>query len=230
MPIFGKIGQALGQIGRFYTSPEGIQNLQATFQDMANPGGGAFQSLQARRMQLAQQQQQQQALQGLLAQMQPDTMTPQVNELIGEANMAGRGRFDPMAQMQPKAPAFDFTSPQGQAALMNALGAGISPDGISGLRDLMTPKTPERKLFNTRSGVVSIDPESGEASEVYSDPYAEALAQRQIDAQGALAEQRRAAGRANMIRANRPPAPPRARAAAPTAGPSIDQPWTLFKQ
>ena len=206
MPIFGKIGQALGQIGRFYTSPEGIQNLQATFQDMANPGGGAFQSLQARRMQLAQQQQQQQAIQGLLAQMQPDTMTPQVNELIGEANLAGRGRFDPMAQMQPKAPAFDFTSPQGQAALMNALGAGISPDGISGLRDLMTPKTPERKLFNTRSGVVSIDPESGEASEVYSDPYAEALAQRQIDAQGALAEQRRAAGRANMIRANRPPA------------------------
>ena len=230
MPIFGKIGQALGQIGRFYTSPEGIQNLQATFQDMANPGGGAFQSLQARRMQLAQQQQQQQAIQDLLAQMQPDTMTPQVNELIGEANMAGRGRFDPMAQMQPKAPAFDFTSPQGQAALMNALGAGISPDGISGLRDLMTPKTPERKLFNTRSGVVSIDPESGEASEVYSDPYAEALAQRQIDAQSALAEQRRAAGRANMIRANRPPAPPRARAAAPTAGPSIDQPWTLFKQ
>ena len=206
MPIFGKIGQALGQIGRFYTSPEGIQNLQATFQDMANPGGGAFQSLQARRMQLAQQQQQQQAIQGLLAQMQPDTQTPQVNELIGEANLAGRGRFDPMDQMQVKAPAFDFTSPQGQAALMNALGAGISPDGISGLRDLMTPKTPERKLFNTRSGVVSIDPESGEASEVYSDPYAEALAQRQIDAQGALAEQRRAAGRANMIRANRPPA------------------------
>ena len=206
MPIFGKIGQALGQIGRFYTSPEGIQNLQATFQDMANPGGGAFQSLQARRMQLAQQQQQQQAIQGLLAQMQPDTQTPQVNELIGEANLAGRGRFNPMDQMQVKAPAFDFTSPQGQAALMNALGAGISPDGISGLRDLMTPKTPERKLFNTRSGVVSIDPESGEASEVYSDPYAEALAQRQIDAQGALAEQRRAAGRASMIRANRPPA------------------------
>ena len=206
MPIFGKIGQALGQIGRFYTSPEGIQNLQATFQDMANPGGGAFQSLQARRMQLAQQQQQQQAIQGLLAQMQPDTQTPQVNELIGEANLAGRGRFDPMAQMQPKAPAFDFTSPQGQAALMSALGAGISPDGISGLRDLMTPKTPERKLFNTRSGVVSIDPQSGEASEVYSDPYAEALAQRQIDAQSALAEQRRASGRANMIRANRPPA------------------------
>lgn len=206
MPIFGKIGQALGQIGRFYTSPEGIQNLQATFQDMANPGGGAFQSLQARRMQLAQQQQQKQAIQDLLAQMQPDTQTPQVNELISEANLAGRGRFDPMDQMQVKAPAFDFTSPQGQAALMNALGAGISPDGISGLRDLMTPKTPERKLFNTRSGVVSIDPESGEASEVYSDPYAEALAQRQIDAQGALAEQRRAAGRASMIRANRPPA------------------------
>ena len=157
-------------------------------------------------MRLAQQQQQQQAIQGLLAQMQPDTQTPQVNELIGEANLAGRGRFDPMAQMQPKAPALDFTNPQGQAALMNALGAGVSLDGISGLRDFLTPQAPERKLFNTRSGVVSIDPQTGEASEVYSDPYAEALAQRQIDAQGALAEQRRASGRANMIRANRPPA------------------------
>ena len=230
MPIFGKIGQALGQMGRFYTSPEGIQNLQATFQDMANPGGGAFQSLQERRMRLAQQQQQQEAIQGLLAQLQPDTQTPQVNELIGAANQTG-ARFGqaPMAQMTPRAPAFDFTSPQGQAALMNALGAGVSLDGISSLRDFLTPKTPERKLFNTRSGVVSIDPESGEASEVYSDPYAEALAQRQIDAQSALAEQRRASGRANMIRANRPPAP-RSRAAAPAAGPSIDQPWTLFKQ
>ena len=146
MPMFGKMGQALGQMGRFYTSPEGIQNLQATFQDMANPGGGAFQSLQERRMRLAQQQQQQQAIQGLLAQMQPDTQTPQVNELIGEANLAGRGRFNPMAQMQAKAPAFDFTSPQGQAALMNALGAGVSLDGISGLRDFLSPKRNTTKL------------------------------------------------------------------------------------
>jgi len=146
MPIFGKIGQALGQMGRFYTSPEGIQNLQATFQDMANPGGGAFQSLQERRMRLAQQQQQQQAIQGLLAQMQPDTYTPQVNELIGAANMAGRGRFNPMDQMQVKAPAFDFTSPQGQAALMKALGAGVSLEGISGLRDFLSPKRNLTKL------------------------------------------------------------------------------------
>lgn len=146
MPMFGKMGQALGQMGRFYTSPEGIQNLQATFQDMANPDAGAFQALQARRMKLAQQQQQQQAIQGLLGQIQPDTYTPQVNELIGEANMAGRGRFDPMAQMQPKAPAFDFTSPQGQAALMNALGSGVSLDGISGLRDFLTPKRNLTKL------------------------------------------------------------------------------------
>ena len=146
MAILGKIGQALGQIGRFYTSPEGLQNLQATFQDMANPGGGAFQSLQERRMKLAQQQRQQEAIQGLLGQIQPDTYTPQVNELIGEANMAGRGRFDPMAQMTPKGSSFDFTSPQGQAALMNALGAGVSVDGISALRDFLSPKRNTTKL------------------------------------------------------------------------------------
>jgi CHASE2 domain-containing sensor protein len=51
-----------------------------------------------------------------------------------------------MAQMQPKAPAFDFTSPQGQAALMNALGAGVSLDGISGLRDFLSPKRNTTKL------------------------------------------------------------------------------------
>ena len=157
MPIFGKIGQALGQIGRFYTSPEGIQNLQATFQDMANPGGGAFQSLQERRMRLAQQQQQQEAIQGLLAQLQPDTQTPQVNELIGAANQTG-ARFGeaPMAQMTPRAPAFDFTSPQGQTALLNALGAGVSLDGISGLRDFLTPK---RNLTKLGEGDALVDDE-----------------------------------------------------------------------
>lgn len=203
MAIFGK---AAGTARRFLDSDAG-QAILSTLSSIIP--GDPYEFIQRRnreREQFAARQEQRNALSGLLAQFQPDTMTPQVNELIGEANLAGRGRFNPMDQMQVKAPAFDFTSPQGQAALMNALGSGVSLDGISGLRDLMTPKPPERKLFNTRSGVVSIDPQSGEASEVYSDPYAEALAQRQIDAQGALAEQRRASGRASMIRANRPPA------------------------
>ncbi len=203
MPLLGKANKS----ARNFLGSDAGQALLSTLSIFV-PGDpyGFVQRRNREREQETAMQQQRNAIGGLLDQFQPDTQTPQVNELIGEANLAGRGRFDPMAQMQPKAPAFDFTSPQGQAALMNALGAGVSLDGISGLRDFLTPQAPERKLFNTRSGVVSVHPQTGEASEVYSDPYAEALAERQIDAQGALAEQRRASGRANMIRANRPPA------------------------
>ena len=89
---------------------------------------------------------------------------------------------------------------------MSFISAGGNVDAPFALADRIAPPAPNMSLFNTRSGVVGINPQTGETQELYSDPYAEALAQRQIDAQGALAEQRRASGRANMIRANRPPA------------------------
>jgi len=203
MPIFGKIGQALGQMGRFYTSPEGIQNLQATFQDMANPGGGAFQSLQERRMRLAQQQQQQQAIQGLLAQMQPDTQTPQVNELIGGANMrGGQVGMAPMQMQTPRRAGLDYSDPATRDAFQRFIMAGGKPDFLQGIAESMQP--PKMQTFNTRSGVVGVNPETGEVQELYQDPYAEALAQKQIDATDALAEQRRSGGRAALINANRP--------------------------
>lgn len=183
-------------------------------------------------MRLAQQQQQQQAFNDLIGQIQPpDTMTPQVNELIGAANETGaRFGMAPMQRQTPRQAGLDLQNPQTRQALMSFIGAGGNIDAPFALADRLAPPAPNMSLFNTRSGVVGINPQTGEAQELYSDPYAKALAQRQIDAQGALAEQRRAAGRAAEIRANRPPAPPRARAAAPSAGPSIDQPWTLFKQ
>jgi hypothetical protein len=89
---------------------------------------------------------------------------------------------------------------------MSFISAGGNVDAPFALADRMAPPAPNMSLFNTRSGVVGINPQTGETQELYSDPYAEALAERQIDAQGALAEQRRAAGQASMIRANRPPA------------------------
>lgn len=154
MPLFGKRDAAPKSPEEMAAARERqikmLEILGATMRDMGagldGRDGGQLDALQARRMKAAQQQQQQQAIQGLLGQIQPDTYTPQVNELIGEANMAGRGRFDPMAQMQVKAPAFDFTSAQGQAALMNALGSGVSLDGISGLRDFLSPKRNLTKL------------------------------------------------------------------------------------
>lgn len=207
MALLGKIGQALGQIGRFYTSPEGLQNLQATFQDMANPGGGAFAALQAQRQRDAQQRQMVDAYGKLIGQIQPpDTMTPQLNELIGGANtrMAGMGQA-PLDQMTPRPAGLDMQNPQTREALMSFISAGGNPDAAFGLAERIAPPTPNMSLFNTRSGVVGIRPDTGETRELYSDPYAEALADRQIEAQSALAEQRRAQGRASVIRANRPP-------------------------
>jgi hypothetical protein len=138
--------------------------------------------------------------------------TAGVNELIGGANETG-ARFG-MAPMQRQDPryqqGFDMGDPNTQSAMANFLAMGGSPADMKAIQEM--GRGPKPSYFNTRSGVVAVDPETGEANEVYSDPYAGALAQRQIDAQGALAEQRRAAGRANMIRATKPPAP---RGAAP---------------
>lgn len=153
MPLFGKRKGDMTpeeQAAARQRRRELLETIGATMSDVGvglqGRQGGQMAALQAQRMKLAQQQQQRDAIQGLLGQIQPDTYTPQVNELIGEANMAGRGRFDPMAQMTPKGPSFDFTSPQGQAALMNALGAGVSVDGISALRDFLSPKRNTTKL------------------------------------------------------------------------------------
>jgi PPE-repeat protein len=228
MPILGKIGQALGQVGRFYTSPEGIQNLQATLQDIANPDAQAMARLQVRRDKMAQQQQQQQAYADLMGSYRgPDMETAGVNQLIGGANETG-ARFG-MAPMQRQEPryqqGFDIGDPNTQSAMANFLAMGGSPADMKAIQEM--GRGPKPSYFNTRSGVVAVDPETGEANEVYSDPYAGALAQRQIDAQGALAEQRRAGGRAAMIRATRPPAP-RA-GAAPGAAPVKSHPSDRYK-
>jgi|GEM_PF-5252480 len=209
MAILGKIGQALGQVGRFYTSPEGLQNLQATFQDMANPGGGAFAALQARRDRLMQEQkaeaqrQQMLAAYGDLAGMMaaPDAQIEGANELVAGANpTAARMGMAPLP-LQASRPTGFTGNPEQMRALMQFVGAGGGLDAVSGLAGMVAPKRPNMSLFNTRSGVVGIDPESGEAQQLYSDPYAEALAEEQIAAVRALAGQRAAAGQAATTRA-----------------------------
>jgi hypothetical protein len=143
--------------------------------------------------------------------------TAGVNDLIGGANETGL-RFDqaPMQRQDPRwQQGFDMGDPNTQSAMANFLATGGSPADMKAIQEM--GRGPKPSYFNTRSGVVAVDPETGEANEVYSDPYAGALAQRQIDAQGALAEQRRAGGRAAMIRATKPPA---GKASAPAPGPA----------
>ena len=219
MAILGKIGQALGQIGRYYTSPEGLQTAQAMLMDYANPGASAYMALQSRREKMLQERKDEEKRQQMLSSFDalvgrirpPDTYTPQVNQLIGAANETGaRFGMAPMQRETPRQSGLDLQDPATRQALMSFVGAGGNIDTPFALADRIAPPAPNMSLFNTRSGVVGINPQSGEAQELYSDPYAEALAQRQIEAQDALAQQRRAGGQAALIRANRAPAPGRA--------------------
>lgn len=211
-----------------------LQAIGATMSDVGTGIGGGqgtqLAALQAGRQKLAQQQQQQQAYADLMGSYRgPDMETAGVNDLIGGANETG-ARFDqaPMQRQDPRwQQGFDMGDPNTQSAMANFLSMGGSPADMKAIQEM--GRGPKPSYFNTRSGVVAVDPETGEANEVYSDPYAGALAQRQIDAQGALAEQRRAAGQANMIRATRPPAPPRARAPAPGGAPTRGPgPWSKY--
>ncbi|WP_296551708.1 hypothetical protein [Phenylobacterium sp.] len=228
MPMFGKKSEMTEEERR-----RRREMIGAIISDVGSAIGGEsgsqLSALQARRQQAMQQQQQADALNALMAQIQPDTMTPQVNELIGGANQRGaQVDMAPMGRMQPR-PAFDFARPEARQAYVGAMQAGIDPKFALDISNSLTPKPPEMRLFNTRSGVVGIDPETGDAQSLYSDPYAEALAERQIAAQDALAGQRRAAGQAAMIRANRPPAPRAAKPAAPAPS-VVDAPWLHFRR
>lgn len=239
MPLFGKRKGDMTpeeQAAARQRRRELLETIGATMSDVGvslqGGQGGRLADLRKRREDAADEAQRIAAFNDIIGQIQPpDTYTPQVNQLIGAANETG-ARFGraPMLRETPRAAGLDLQNPQTRQALMSFIGAGGNIDAPFALADRIAPPAPNMSLFNTRSGVVGINPQTGEAQELYSDPYAEALAQRQIDAQDALAEQRRASGRAAEIRANRPPAPRARAAAAPAAGPSIDQPWTLFKQ
>ncbi|NBV79910.1 MAG: hypothetical protein EBR62_08635 [Verrucomicrobia bacterium] len=180
MSILGKIGAGLKQFGKYYTSPEGLQTLSAVVSDYGQEDSPNYTALMARREKLAQQQRQQQAIAGLLGSYRgPDMQTAGVNELIGGANDTGAG-FG-MAPMQRQAPrwqqGFDMSDPNTQSAFANYIGAGGSPADIKALTEL--GRTPKPSYFNTRSGVVAIDPDTNTATQVYEDRYAAALADKQ---------------------------------------------------
>jgi hypothetical protein len=205
MPLFGKTGEK----ARNFLAGDVGQALMRTASGLI-PGDpyGYVMAQRARDEKLAQQQQQRQAYADLLGSYRgPDMETAGVNELIGGANETGAGfGMAPMQRQEPRyQQGFDMGDPNTQSAMANFLAMGGSPADMKAIQEM--GRGPKPSYFNTRSGVVAVDPETGEANEVYSDPYAGALAQRQIDAQGALAEQRRAGGRAAMIRATKPPAP-----------------------
>jgi hypothetical protein len=233
VPLFNKIGGALKRMGQYYTSPEGLQTAQAMLMDYANPNAGAYAGLMRQR-EMAMQKQQEDAqreqfgtaLSDLMGQMRgPDTMTPQVNELIGGANTrGGQVGMAPMPMQTPRRAGLDYSDPATRDAFQRFIMAGGKPEFAQGIAESMQP--PRMQTFNTRSGVVGVNPETGEVQELYQDPYAEALAQRQAEALEAQAYQRRASGQAAITRANRPP-PPRASGGGSRGGPVSAQPTRI---
>lgn len=229
MPLFGKrkpLTDAEKQARR-----ERFEMIGAVMADvgagMQGGQGNQYANLMQRRQQLAQQQQLGAAFTDLLGQMRgPDTMTPQVNELIGGANTRAGGNFLPM--QTPERPGLDYTNPATQDALKRYLMAGGNMDTLGNISSAMQP--PRMQTFNTRSGVVGVNPETGEVEELYRDPYAEALAERQAEALEAQAYQRRAQGSAALTRAARPPAAGRPPAAVTTGTGDVgNSPWLQFR-
>ncbi len=220
MPLLNKIGGALKRMGQYYTSPEGLQTVQAMLMDYANPNAGAYAGLMRQR-EMAMQRQQDDAqreqfgtaLSDLMAQMRgPDTMTPQVNELIGGANMrGGQVGMAPMQMQTPRRAGLDYTDPATRDAFQRFIMAGGKPEFAQGIAESMQPAP--RKFVNVGGGRYGYaDPETGEVDFAPPDPLQQQLLQAQIAALQAQAGQRQAQGQAAMINANRP------RGSAPGAG------------
>jgi len=228
MPLLNKIGGALKRMGQYYTSPEGLQTAQAMLMDYANPGSGAYAALLNRRQDDAQREQYGAALSDLMSQMRgPDTMTPQVNELIGGANMrGGQVGMAPMPMQTPRRAGLDYTDPATRDAFQRFIMAGGKPEFAQGIAESMQPAP--RKFVNVGGGRYGYaDPETGEVDFAAPDPLQQQLLQAQIAALQAQAGQRQAQGQAAMINANRP------RGSAPTAGAAgapADQPWLQFRR
>jgi hypothetical protein len=235
MPLLNKIGGALKRMGQYYTSPEGLQTVQAMLMDYANPNAGAYAGLMRQR-EMAMQRQQEDAqreqfgtaLSDLMGQMRgPDTMTPQVNELIGGANMrGGQVGMAPMQMQTPRRAGLDYSDPATRDAFQRFIMAGGKPEFAQGIAESMQPAP--RKFVNVGGGRYGYaDPETGEVDFAPPDPLQQQLLQAQIAALQAQAGQRQAQGQAAMINATRPrgPAP-----MAGAAGAPADQPWLQFRR
>jgi hypothetical protein len=84
------------------------------------------------------------ALSDLMSQMSgPDTMTPQVNELIGGANMrGGQVGMAPMPMQTPRRAGLDYSDPATRDAFQRFIMAGGKPEFAQGIAESMQPEKP----------------------------------------------------------------------------------------
>jgi len=169
--MFGKIGAGLSKIGQYYTSPEGAQSAMAILQDYGTGDSANFRGLQAQRTKQAQALQEQQALAALLQQMHgADTQTPQVNQLIGEANRMNNTRisdvdrprpmYAPMEAIPVQRAGLDMSNPQtAELFAKYATMPGANPQLPLAMSQMMQPDKPEYKSYNREDDIYQIQPD-----------------------------------------------------------------------
>lgn len=159
MPLFGKrkpLTDAEKQARR-----ERLEMIGAVMADMGagmqGGQGNQYANLMQRRQQLAQQQQLGAAFGDLLGQMRgPDTMTPQVNELIGAANTRGAQiGMAPMEMQTPRRAGLDYTDPTTRDAFMRYMMAGGNMDTLGNISSAMQPE--KRPTYTLSRGQRVVD-------------------------------------------------------------------------
>lgn len=160
MGMFGKIGAALGQIGKYYTSPEGAQSGLAILQDYGTGGSDNYRALQMQRQKQAQEQQQRQAMAALMARMRgPDTQTPVVNQMIDMNNQRMGSFQNGMEHQQGR---MDVTKPglpmdQETMSLLAKYGAsGGNMQLPLAMSQMMQPDVPKLQSFGADEDIYQI--------------------------------------------------------------------------
>jgi len=233
MPLLGK---AAGSARNFLNSDAGQALLSTLSVFVPGDPYGFVQRRRREEQEAAQQNAQREqygtALSDLMAQMRgPDTMTPQVNELIGGANMrGGQVGMAPMPMQTPRRAGLDYADPATRDALQRFIMAGGKPDFVQGIAESMQPEN-DYQLFQTRSGRVARVSKSGQlpTQDAFFDEDAAAFSDRQLDQYDPNVEGSPAWSRVQtQRRANAQPQGPAP--AAPGAGNPADQPWLQFRR
>jgi len=187
MGFFGKLGSALGTIGKYYTTPEGLQTLGAGLKDMSSGGSEnmmAMQQMALQRQMLARKQAAQQQIMGLFGGQRTAPMAdeggfaasmpvpPRVSDMVTGAMMGDpsapslaqvTARPPPPVPQMPQMPQGgempSLSDPRVQQVLLQAQQAGenIGPI-IEMLRAGQPPKPPETRYIEGPNGIYEIAP------------------------------------------------------------------------
>jgi hypothetical protein len=157
MPMFGK---SRSSANNFLNSDAGQALLSTLSVFVPGDPYGFVQRRRREEQEAAQQNAQREqygaALSDLMAQMRgPDTMTPQVNELIGGANMrGGQVGMAPMPMQTPRRAGLDYTDPATRDAFQRFIMAGGKPEFAQGIAESMQPAKPTTYTLSRGQRVV----------------------------------------------------------------------------